>query len=39
MNDFVCLGVARHLLVPFIFHDLTSLHPSLFHRNDFSTCR
>ena len=27
-----------HLLVPFLFHDLTSLHPPSFHRNDFSTC-
>ena len=25
-----------HLLVPFLFHDLTSLHPPSFHRNDFS---
>ena len=26
-----------HLLVPFHFHDVTSLHPPSFHRNDFST--
>ena len=34
----LCLGVARHLLVSFLFHALTSLHPLSFHRNDFSTC-
>ena len=34
MNDFL----SWHLLVPFLFHDLTSLHPPSFHRNDFSTC-
>ena len=28
----------RHLLVSFLFHALTSLHPPSFHRNDFSTC-
>ena len=33
-----CLCVGRHLLVPFLFHDLTSLHPPSFHGNDFSTC-
>ena len=33
MNEFV-----RHLLVSFLFHALTSLHPPSFHRNDFSTC-
>ena len=27
-----------HLLVPFLFHDLTSLHPPSFHGNDFCTC-
>ena len=27
-----------HLLVHWLFHDLTSLHPPSFHRNDFSTC-
>ena len=27
-----------HLLVPFLFHALTSLYPPSFHRNDFSTC-
>ena len=37
MNDF--LSWCRHLLVPFLFHDLTSLHPPSFHRNDFSTCK
>ena len=29
MNDF--LSWCRHLLVPFLFHDLTSLHPPSFH--------
>ena len=33
-----CLGVARHLLVPLLFHDVASLHPPSFHRNDFYTC-
>ena len=28
----------RHLLVSFLFHALTSLHPPSFYRNDFSTC-
>ena len=36
MNEFV--SWCRHLLVSFLFHALTSLHPPLFHRNDFSTC-
>ena len=36
MNEFV--SGCRHLLVPFLFHDLTSLHPPSFQRNDFSTC-
>ena len=36
MNDF--LSWCRNLLVPFIFHDLASLHPPSFQRNDFSTC-
>ena len=36
MNEFV--SWCRHLLVSFIFHALTSLHPPSFHRNDFSTC-
>ena len=27
-----------HLLVPLLFHDVTSLHPSSIHGNDFSTC-
>ena len=33
MNDF--LSWCMHLLVPFLFQDLTSLHPHSFHRNDF----
>ena len=36
MNEFV--SWCRHLLVSFLFHALTSLHPPSFHRNDFSTC-
>ena len=36
MNEFV--SWCRHLLVSFLFHVLTSLHPPSFHRNDFSTC-
>ena len=28
----------RHVLVPFLFHDVTPLHPLSFHRNDISTC-
>ena len=36
MNVFV--SWLRHLLVSFLFHALTSLHPPSFHRNDFSTC-
>ena len=36
MNEFV--SWCRHLLVFFLFHALTSLHPPSFHRNDFSTC-
>ena len=36
MNKFV--SWCRHLLVSFLFHALTSLHPPSFHRNDFSTC-
>ena len=35
MNEFV--SWCRHLLVSFLFHALTSLHPPSFHRNDFST--
>ena len=27
-----------HLLVPLLFHEVTSLHPLSFQRNDFSTC-
>ena len=33
MNEFV--SWCRHLLVSFLFHALTSLHPPSFHRNDF----
>ena len=33
MSDFV--SWCRHLLVPFFFHEVTSLHPPSF---DFSTC-
>ena len=36
MNEFV--SWYRHLLVSFLFHALTSLHPPSFYRNDFSTC-
>ena len=36
INDF--LSWSRHLLVPLLFHEVTSLHPSSFQRNDFSTC-
>ena len=36
MNNF--LSWCMHLLVPFLFHEVTSLHPPSFHRNDFSTC-
>ena len=36
MNEFV--SWCRHLLVSFLFHALTSLHPLSFHRNDFPTC-
>ena len=36
VKDF--LSWCMHLLVPFLFHDVTSLHPLSFHRNDFSTC-
>ena len=36
INDF--LSWSRHLLVPLLFHELTSLHPPSFQRNDFSTC-
>ena len=34
----VIVSWCRHLLVPFLFHDVTSLHSPSFHRNDFSTC-
>ena len=36
MNEFV--SWCRHLLVSFLFHALTSLHPPSFYRNYFSTC-
>ena len=36
INDF--LSRSRHLLVPLLFHELTSIHPPSFHTNDFSTC-
>ena len=36
MNEIV--SWCRHLLVSFLFHALTSLHPPSFYRNDFSTC-
>ena len=36
MNEFV--SWCRHLLVSFLFHPQTSLHPPSFHRNDISTC-
>ena len=36
MNEFV--SWCRHLLVPFLFHAPTSLHPPSFHRNGFFTC-
>ena len=32
------LSRSRHLLVPLLFHEVTSLHPPSFQRNDFSTC-
>ena len=36
INDF--LSRSRHPLVPLLFHEVTSLHPPSFQRNDFSTC-
>ena len=36
INDF--LSRSRHLLVPLLFHEVTSLHPPSFQRNHFSTC-
>ena len=36
INDF--LSQSRHVLVPLLFHEVTSLHPPSFQRNDFSTC-
>ena len=36
MNDFV--SWCMHLLISFLFHDVTSLHSPSFHRNGFSTC-
>ena len=35
INDF--LSRSRYL-VPLLFHEVTSLHPPSFQRNDFSTC-
>ena len=32
INDF--LSQYRHLLVPLLYHDVTSLHPPSFQRND-----
>ena len=37
INDF--LFRSRFLLVPFLFREVTSLHPPSFQRNDFSTCK
>ena len=36
LDDFLSLG--GHLLVPFLFHEVTSLHSPSFQRNYFSTC-
>ena len=36
MNDF--LSWCMDVLVLFLFHDVTSLLPPSFHRNDISTC-
>ena len=36
MNEF--LFRCRHPLVPLPFHEVTSLHPPSFQRNNFSTC-
>ena len=36
ISDF--LSRSRHLLVPLLFLEVTSLHPPSFQRNDFSTC-
>ena len=36
INDF--LSRSWHPLVPLLFHEVTSLHPPSFQRNDFSTC-
>ena len=33
--SFLGIGI---FLCPFFFHDVTSLHPPSFQRNDFSTC-
>ena len=32
LDDFLSLG--GHLLAPFLFHEMTSLHPPSFQRND-----
>ena len=34
LNDF--LSLCKHLIVPFLFHDMTSLNLPSFQRNDFS---
>ena len=36
LDGFLSLG--GHLLAPFLFHEVTSLHPPSFQKNDFSTC-
>ena len=36
LDNFLSLG--GHVLVPFLFHKMTSLHHPSFQRNDFSTC-
>ena len=37
-NSFEHNQRCRDLLVPFLFHEVTSLYPPSFHRNIFSTC-
>ena len=37
MNEF--LFWCRHPLVPLLFHEVTSLNPLSFQRNNFSTCK
>ena len=36
LSDF--LFMCRYLVVPLLFHAVTSLHPPSFQRNDISTC-